>query len=188
LLLQLGCIFGQGNGIAHPMPGEDLPAWSAAWIPDPTWIHAVFVAPGKRTLVHAAVAHRAWVTAMESFLVGGRRAPPTLDPHRCRFGRWLDGERRTSMAEQLAFHRVDQLHMQLHERAISASALETVGPRPEVEVEVRELHRVRDALLEQMNLLLLDADFVDRVRNDGAGVDSRPAGLALENNSGRHAT
>jgi diguanylate cyclase (GGDEF)-like protein/PAS domain S-box-containing protein len=29
LLLQLGCIYGQGNGIARPMPGEELQAWSA---------------------------------------------------------------------------------------------------------------------------------------------------------------
>jgi hypothetical protein len=134
-----------------------LQAWSATWIPDPTWINAVFVAPRKRTLVHAAVAHRAWVTAMESFLIGARRVPPALDPHRCRFGRWLDGERQNSMGEELAFQRVDQLHMQIHERAEKASAHEIVGPSPEVEVEVRELHRVRDALLEQLNLLLVDA-------------------------------
>jgi diguanylate cyclase (GGDEF)-like protein/PAS domain S-box-containing protein len=157
LLLQLGCIYGQGNGIALPMPGGELPAWSASWIPDPTWINAVYVTPRKRNLLHAGVAHRAWVAAMESFLVGARRAPPALDPHRCRFGRWLDGERQNSMGEKLAFRKVDQLHMQIHERAQQASALETLGPSPEVELEVRELRRVRDALLEQLNLLLLDA-------------------------------
>ena len=157
LLLQLGCVYGQGNGIARPMPGEELPAWSAAWVPDPTWVNAPSVAPRKRTLVHAAVAHRAWVAAMESFLVGGRRVPPTLDPHRCRFGRWLDGERENPLGAAPAFQRVDQLHRLVHERAEKASAHETPGPSPEMEIEVAELHRVRDALLEQLNLLLQDS-------------------------------
>ncbi len=156
LLLQLGCIYGQGNGIARPMPGEDLPAWSAAWVPDPTWIDAESVAPRKRTLLHAAVAHRAWVAAMESFLVGGRRVPPQLDPHRCRLGRWLDGERNNSVANASAFQKVDRLHIDIHERAERASTREIVGPGPDVEIQVHELHRVRDELLEQLNLLLLD--------------------------------
>ena len=30
-LLEMGCEFGQGNGIAHPMPASDLPAWLEKW-------------------------------------------------------------------------------------------------------------------------------------------------------------
>ena len=81
LLLQLGCVYGQGNGIAFPMPGEDLPAWSKVWNPDPMWVNVASVAPRKRSVMHAAVAHRAWVAALEGFLLGTRRLPPTLDPH-----------------------------------------------------------------------------------------------------------
>lgn len=33
LLLQLGCELVQGNGIARPMPPQDLPAWAAQWRP-----------------------------------------------------------------------------------------------------------------------------------------------------------
>jgi len=157
LLLQLGCVFGQGNGIAHPMPGEELPAWSATWLPDPAWVNAASVAPRKRTLLHAAVAHRAWVAAMDSFLVGGRRVPPPLDPHRCRFGRWLDGERETSLSSATPFRNLDQLHRQLHERAEQAANHEATAPRANVETDLRDLHDVGDALLEQLNLLLQDA-------------------------------
>ncbi len=38
LLLRLGCELAQGFGIAAPMPGADLPAWMAAWRPDPAWL------------------------------------------------------------------------------------------------------------------------------------------------------
>ncbi len=47
LLLQLGCVYGQGNGIAPAMCAEDLLAWSAAWIPDPTWMNASWCRPAQ---------------------------------------------------------------------------------------------------------------------------------------------
>ena len=37
MLLAMGCDWGQGYGIARPMPGADVPAWAAAWCPDPAW-------------------------------------------------------------------------------------------------------------------------------------------------------
>ena len=157
LLLQLGCIYGQGNGIAHPMPGDDLPGWCAAWIPDPAWKSAAQVAPRKRSLVHAVVAHRAWVAGIESFLLDKRRVPPALDPHRCRFGRWLETERQTSVGTTPAFHEIEDLHLQIHAIADRAAARDPSHPAAEIQFHIGELHRVRDSLLEQMNLLLHDA-------------------------------
>jgi diguanylate cyclase (GGDEF)-like protein/PAS domain S-box-containing protein len=37
-LLELGCELGQGYGIARPMPAAEVPAWVAAWRPDPGWV------------------------------------------------------------------------------------------------------------------------------------------------------
>jgi len=36
-LLQLGCEFAQGYGIAKPMPAKDIPAWIDTWKPDVSW-------------------------------------------------------------------------------------------------------------------------------------------------------
>ena len=157
LLLQLGCVYGQGNGIALPMPGEDLPAWSAVWNPDPAWVNVVSVAPRKRSLMHAAVAHRAWVAALESFLRGTRRAPPTLDPHRCRLGRWLDSERSSAMGGSAAFQRIDQLHQDTHALADEASAWEPAVTGADVSAQIGELHRLRDAVINELNGLLQDS-------------------------------
>jgi diguanylate cyclase (GGDEF)-like protein/PAS domain S-box-containing protein len=154
LLLQLGCVFGQGNGIALPMPGEDLPAWASAWTPDRAWINVASVAPRKRSLMHAAVAHRAWVGALEAFLLGTRRAPPILDPHRCRLGRWLDSERDGLMGGSAAFQRIEQLHLEVHALADTASAWEPSATGADVGGQVAQLHQLRDDLLQQLNLLL----------------------------------
>lgn len=157
LLLQLGCVYGQGFGIAHPMPGNELLAWSAAWNPAPAWLNVASVAPRKRTLMYAAVAHRAWVSAMESFLLGARHAPPALDPHRCRLGCWLDSERGNPIGVAPSFRKIDELHMQTHAQANIALAWEPAAVGADVEDQIRELHEMRDALLEQLNVLLDDA-------------------------------
>ncbi|HVT97975.1 MAG TPA: EAL domain-containing protein [Acidobacteriaceae bacterium] len=156
LLLQLGCVYGQGNGIALPMPGDELPGWSSTWNPDPMWVNVASVAPRKRSLMHAAVAHRAWVAGLEGFLQGTRRTPPTLDPHRCRLGRWLDSERDHPMGSSAAFRRIEQLHQETHAFADVASAWEPSATGADVSTQVKELHRLRDALIEQMNSLLQD--------------------------------
>lgn len=37
-LLKLGCELVQGNGIARPMPGEDIPHWLSSWNSDDYWL------------------------------------------------------------------------------------------------------------------------------------------------------
>jgi hypothetical protein len=138
------------------MPGEDLPAWSRVWSPDPMWVNVASVAPRKRSLMHAAVAHRGWVAGLEAFLLGTRRLPPTLDPHRCRLGRWLDSERNHPMGSSAAFQRIDELHQEVHALADVASAWEPSATGADVTGQVRQLRSLRDALLEQMNGLLQD--------------------------------
>ena len=37
ILLELGCLLGQGYSIARPMPASQLSAWLRSWRPDPLW-------------------------------------------------------------------------------------------------------------------------------------------------------
>jgi EAL domain-containing protein (putative c-di-GMP-specific phosphodiesterase class I) len=41
MLLSIGCVLGQGFGIARPMPATDVPNWLASWQPDASWTAAV---------------------------------------------------------------------------------------------------------------------------------------------------
>jgi len=40
-LLRMGCRLGQGYGIARPMPPHAVPAWIAAYAPDPSWMEDI---------------------------------------------------------------------------------------------------------------------------------------------------
>ena len=39
-LIKLGCLLGQGYGIARPMPAGDIPEWASSWIAHDSWLAA----------------------------------------------------------------------------------------------------------------------------------------------------
>ena len=45
-LMQLGCELAQGNGIARPMPADQLPAWVTTWKPDAAWCELPWLGGG----------------------------------------------------------------------------------------------------------------------------------------------
>ena len=92
VLLQLGCEFAQGYGIARPMPADEFPRWAAGWRSDPRWARVKPLNIASREMLFASVEHRAWVAALEAYLQGKRNSPPSLDINQCRFSAWLKEE------------------------------------------------------------------------------------------------
>ena len=154
MLLQLGCELAQGYGIARPMPGRDIPGWSAAWRPDPAWIKLAPVSRDDLSLLFALVEHRAWIVAMEGYLTGERDAPPPLDHLKCRFGTWLEAEGRARLGALPAFRAVDALHRQVHLLAMELCQGKARSPGREGLTRLDELRSLRDALLEQLKVLV----------------------------------
>jgi hypothetical protein len=154
LLLQLGCELAQGFGIARPMPGTELAAWAAQWRPDPAWVNLRAVDRDDLQLLVASVQHRAWVKTLESYILGGRDAPPTLDHQQCRFGRWLSGEGRTRCATLSAFPVVERLHLEVHELGAQLVELKAMGSGALALTRLGEINDLRDALLVQLQELL----------------------------------
>jgi EAL domain-containing protein (putative c-di-GMP-specific phosphodiesterase class I) len=37
MLIELGCEYAQGYGIAKPMPAKELSAWLSSWRPPASW-------------------------------------------------------------------------------------------------------------------------------------------------------
>jgi hypothetical protein len=152
MLLKLGCEPAQGYGIAHPMPAHELPGWVATWQPDPAWRNSSLLDRDNLSVLHAAVEHRAWVAAIESYIKGERDVPPPLDPRQCRFGMWLKTEQHST---QSAFEIIEPLHRQIHTRATELCELQSQGLSVEALSKLDEVHGLRDALLEQLGILTL---------------------------------
>lgn len=154
MLLQLGCDYAQGYVIARPMPSHEMIAWAASWHPDVAWADNPPVSPDNRPILFAEVEHRAWVAAIAAFLEGGREIPPPLDPHQCRFGLWLDSDGIAHHKTQPAFQAIITLHHQVHTLSKQLLALHAQGKNAEALMQLDELHKLRDALLAQLKLLL----------------------------------
>ncbi len=154
MLLQLGCELAQGFGIARPMPAAEIPAWSAAWRPDPAWAELRAVGRSDLPLLFACVKHSAWSKELEHFLRGELASPPERHPQQCHFGAWLEVEGRARYGALPAFQGIEALHLKAHALAAELLQLHADGRGANALTRLGELHGLRDELLGQLQLLL----------------------------------
>jgi diguanylate cyclase (GGDEF)-like protein/PAS domain S-box-containing protein len=147
MLLQLGCDFAQGYGVARPMPADDIVAWSQRWKPDPRWSDVPALSRDELPLLYAGVEHRAWIVGLEAYFKGARKSPPPLDHQACRFGVWLNTERLGSRGRQAEFVSLEAHHRQVHKLAAELVALHTAYKTEDVMKRLPELHQLRADLL-----------------------------------------
>jgi len=114
MLLQLGCDFAQGYGIARPMPAQELPAWAATWRADPQWMEVPAVDANNRAVLFAIVEHRAWYAHFLAYLQGTRPTPPVLDPDQCSLSAWIESQRQSAGGMSPSIQAIETLHQQLH--------------------------------------------------------------------------
>ena len=153
MLLQLGCELAQGYGIAHPMPGDDMPAWSAAWRISPAWVELSAISREDLPLLFAGVEHRAWIVIVENHINGLSEIPPLQDHHQCRFGNWLDTEAAARYGAQALIPVIIQTHREMHELVEQLCVLHTLGHSREALARLSELHDLRDSLFEHLQAL-----------------------------------
>ncbi|GEM_PF-301482 len=153
MLLQLGCELAQGYGIAHPMPANQIPDWSATWRPDPAWLGLPAVSRVDLPLLFASLEHGTWIAAVDAFLRGEREVPPPLDHRQCRLGTWLAADGQARHSAQPAFQAIEGLHRKVHALAGELLELQAQGRNLEAQARLGELHGLRDALLEQLKAL-----------------------------------
>ena len=153
LLLQLGCELAQGYGIAHPMPGCDLPSWARTWQPDPTWSSQPPVNHEHLPLLVAAIEHRSWINAVEDYLRGERSTLPLIH-HHCPFNDWIADENTTKFQQQPEFRKLIELHARLHAFATELGERHVRGDIQDVEGGLAELNDLRRRFFDQLNLFV----------------------------------
>jgi diguanylate cyclase (GGDEF)-like protein/PAS domain S-box-containing protein len=154
LLLRLGCQVAQGFCIARPMPAADLPGWIETWTPHARWSNVTALNPADRPLLYAGAEHSAWVGAIEAFLHGKRRVPPSIDPAQCRLGAWMASESFSLQTRPPVFRRVASLHQELHSCGVDTLTLHAENRTVEAEDAISRLHSLRESLLAELENLL----------------------------------
>lgn len=150
MLMQMGCEFAQGYGIARPMPAADLPAWAATWRPDPRWTDVPPVNADNRVMLFAAVEHRAWMGAFEACLQGKRASPPPLEAGQCRLGAWLEAERRSARGMSPSVQAIETLHLELHSLAADIYGSQDGSRNAEGLKRLRHLQYLQEKCLKKL--------------------------------------
>ena len=127
MLLQLGCQYAQGYGIARPMPAQRVFKWLNEWENEKLW-HAlkeeIPEATGLYDLDVSIFSHQLWLERVVKVIESGEyvELPPMSDQH-CQLGRWMKGVGRARYGSHPGFAFVQPKHRQLHDLAAELVAL-----------------------------------------------------------------
>ncbi len=158
MLLRHGCLYGQGFGIARPMPAADLLEWSASWRPDPTWRSVVPVSSFDWPILVAQVEIERWNRDFRRLMAGERSTAPELDECRCRIGLWLDSERQGPRGESPMLQEIDRLHRRAHQLTRQAIDLKNSGRSREGEHHMQDVIRLRQEIRERLDRMILSRE------------------------------
>lgn len=157
LLMQLGCDFAQGYGIARPMPVADVAAWWQQYRPAPEWAEwaDTRLDTNDFPLLVAQYDHQKWVKQVLDSSDGPCELSLSQlhDPHCCRFGLWYAGHGKTHYSHLPEFSVLKALHCRVHDIGPEIVRLNRVGQFAASKALQPSLLLAHDALLLQLRNL-----------------------------------
>lgn len=154
MLVQLGCQFGQGDGIGRPMPAERVPAWLAKWQDEKLWHHLgqeLLDESVKYDLKVGIFSLRLWLNRLLANLADEPcGASPPLDEYQCQFHRWYRGIGRARYGSNPNYSFIQAQHYQFHQLGALLADLATSGRAREAQARRGEL----EAIAEEMTRLV----------------------------------
>lgn len=160
LLMQLGCDYAQGYGIAKPMPAAQVPAWISGWRPDPEWlaIKDLHWDASDRPMLVAKVEHRNWVAQLVHAIKDGLPPPhKCIDDHcLCNFGDWYSGRGANLYRHLPGFVQIEEPHRRVHEIAGEIDRYWRNGQLDHAKSRIGDLLAQRDAVLGALNRLEIE--------------------------------
>jgi diguanylate cyclase (GGDEF)-like protein/PAS domain S-box-containing protein len=143
LLIQLGCVYAQGYGIAKPMKAEKVSGWIEDWQADPSWteLKDLYWDDSDFPILAAQVEHSRWVTLLLRAVKSG--SPSYLqqisDHTCCNFGHWYYERGKQRYAHLASFRLIESPHKSLHQVAAQIELHLTNNELEEAEMLSHEL-------------------------------------------------
>jgi hypothetical protein len=153
VLLQYGCRFGQGYGIARPMPVERVVAWMADWLTTGAWGSVVGSAADEDLIFKvAARSSNLWLDAIILQLEQDYAAVQlNAEPENCSFCRWF----RSAGFTRYGQHPQYQVAATSHERSHALALLAQKAHRENNHLEGKQLLvAMRESKIQQIEDLM----------------------------------
>ncbi len=158
VLLHMGCDLGQGYGIAHPMPADNIVGWVDAYQPDARWIRASVIAWRREDfpLLTMEAEHRRWVKQIVDTVESG--AVSELPKHIkngqvCNFERWYRSDGYTHYSHLPEFRAIGPMHLQVHVLAAEMIELLRSGAHEAARARITGILSARDHVLDALRKL-----------------------------------
>lgn len=157
MLLQLGCRYAQGFGIAEPMPAADMAEWLAGWSDANIWHRLRSEAtglPANYDLNVSIFTHRLWLDGIAQFIRSGEAEDlPILDGSKCQFERWYRGIGLIRYGDHPSYPFIPSRHSKVHELANSLVAQAKAGEWERSRAGLTELKSVSAELIDVLHQL-----------------------------------
>lgn len=149
MLLRMGCEWGQGYAIGHPMPAHEFEQWLHTWQLPLSWKG---FKPDSRSALPVPFTyadHRVWISQMIDYLSGKTQVPP--QPEALQY--WRDQSGRPAFFGKDPDDQVDVLHQSIQQLAHTLSEMKNAGRVEALRAGIDKLQHLQADLL---GLLLPD--------------------------------
>jgi diguanylate cyclase (GGDEF)-like protein/PAS domain S-box-containing protein len=156
MLQHLGCPFGQGYGIARPMPAQEIPNWIAQWQKNTTWLKLPSIHLPKEdvALLVAKASHHHWIKNVVDCISYPERVGHFLHKRHYRFGRWFLGNGHSRYGHLGTYSALQPMYTQLNTLVTELLKLIAQGSLQDANALLPELYRQRDDFLQTMDVLI----------------------------------
>lgn len=143
MLLRMGCEWGQGYAIGHPMPAHEFEQWLHTWQVPLSWKGFKPDSRSALPVPFTYVDHRVWISQMIDYLSGKTQVPP--QPEALQY--WRDQSGRPTFFGKAPDDQVDVLHQSIQQLAHTLSEMKNAGRVEALRAGIDKLQHLQADLL-----------------------------------------
>ncbi|HHH9169282.1 TPA: putative bifunctional diguanylate cyclase/phosphodiesterase, partial [Pseudomonas aeruginosa] len=143
MLLRMGCEWGQGYAIGHPMPAHEFEQWLHTWQVPLSWKGFKPDSRAALPVPFTYADHRVWISQMIDYLSGKTQVPPQSETLQY----WRDQSGRPTFFGKDPDDPVDVLHQRIQQLAHALSEMKNAGRVEALRAGIDKLQHLQADLL-----------------------------------------